>query len=148
MPMRSVVASLGLLALLSGCIASDGSSVLGGGVIDCSTSSEVQVASNADVLLPADVPDQAREPFGPIPRATVHAREGQKLDAVATWQAAGGEVGVLFDGPAGNVVTTDNTWTFSGMVPEGDYTLELEGDPFATQVTYTLYLVASGCTAD
>jgi hypothetical protein len=57
-----------------------------------------------------------------------------------------GELEVLFDGPAGNAIVTDNSWTSSGEVPAGDYSLELAGSPMAYDVTYTLYLVASGCT--
>lgn len=104
------------------------------------------MAASADLVFPADVPDEVKDPFGPTPRISVHAREGQLLHASAAWAPASGEVDVRFDGPGANEVETDLTWSSHGEVSEGDYTLELAGAPMAFEVTYTLTLVASGCT--
>jgi hypothetical protein len=114
--------------------------------LDCSVDHQIVMAASKDLLMPADMPRDVRDSFGPPALVTVHAREGQTLQAVATWAAVGGEVAVQFDGPWDATVETDNTWTGGGEVSAGDYTLELTGSPMAFDVTYTLYLLASGCT--
>lgn len=114
--------------------------------LDCSTNQQTVVAASADLLVTADVPDSMRTSFAHIARISVEAREGQTLTAHATWAAAGGAVNLLYDGPTAAAVVTDRTWTSTGEVSAGTYTLELEGDPMAFEVTYTLHLVASGCT--
>ena len=140
------LAAAALPLLFAGCLGSPGSFLDASAVVDCSSQHASVVSARTDVLLPADVPDEARSAFGPIPRITVHAREGQTLTATAVYVPTSGEVDVLYDGPHSNQATTDMTWQSSGEVSEGDYTLELEGAPMAYGVTYTLFLVASGCT--
>ena len=141
--MRWLLAALALLA--PGCIdpSVDAFEI---GRQDCSSSQQAVTSADTDVLLPSSVPDDVRESFGPLARITVHAREGQTLQAVATWVEVAGDVEVLFDGPGRNVVESDNGWVSTGVVGEGDYTLELAGSPMAYDVTYTLYLAAIGCT--
>ncbi|MFA5943132.1 MAG: hypothetical protein WC876_01560 [Candidatus Thermoplasmatota archaeon] len=138
---------LALLAIaVSGCIDSSGGVFQVG--LDCSSNQAVVVAAQADLLMSASVPDEVREPFGPIARITVPARAGQTLTAVATWAAAGGDINARYDGPTASEVETGQTWSSTGgrVQTTGNYTLELEGAPIAAQVTYTLSLIASGCT--
>lgn len=136
-------ASLILAAsLLSGCLSD---SPLGHVELDCSEDSQITVGASREMLVPASTPDQARLVGGPA-RATVTAREGQTLYAQVTYSMVSGEVNVLFDAPHENQATTDRTWNSQGEVSAGDYTLELEGAPFAFEVTYTMVLIATGCT--
>jgi hypothetical protein len=130
---------------LAGCLGSP-SGVFAGVHEDCSTSEAALVGANTDVIFPGTVPDDVKGQFGNLPRITVHAREGQKVQAVATWMPLSGEAEVSYDGPRSAQVETGRTWTSFGEVSEGNYTLELQGTPMAFQVTYTLYLIASGCT--
>jgi ABC-type uncharacterized transport system auxiliary subunit len=142
--MRWVLAAL--LLLVPGCISgSPAANVFNIGQ-DCSSNQQTVVATSGDVLLPATMPASMRESFGPRAVVSVTAREGQSLLAVATWAPSAGEVEVLFDGPGTNQATTDYAWTSQGEVEAGDYTLELVGDPMAFEVTYTLYISATGCT--
>lgn len=139
------VAGLLLAAALSGCIGSPSSDVFHVGQ-DCSRDQQVVTTASADVLLPAALPTEVRESMGPRAFVTVTAREGQTLQAVAAWVPVAGQAEVQFDGPARNAVATDHSWSSSDVVPAGDYTLEIVGSPMAYDVTFTLYLVASGCT--
>ncbi|MEA3136347.1 MAG: hypothetical protein QOC71_628 [Thermoplasmata archaeon] len=143
-PMRWMLAGLALL--FAGCLGSPASVFGAAANLDCSTNQAGVVSASSDVVFPATVPDDVKASFGPIPRVTVHAREGQRLQAVATWVPTTGDVGILYDGPRSNAVETDLSWTSYGEVSEGDYTLELQGTPMGFGVTYTLYLVATGCT--
>lgn len=143
--MRWLPAVALLLVASAGCIGPSSGNVFHIGE-DCSSSRQIVTSASADVLLPATMPAEARDSFGPRASVTVTAREGQTVHAIATWVTVAGEVEVLFDGPTGTAIQTDNTWQSSGMVAAGDYTLELAGDPMAFDVTYTLYIVASGCT--
>jgi hypothetical protein len=139
--------AVALLVLTPGCLqAASTSGGLFGEALDCSTDQQVVVSARKDVLMPADMPRDVRDSFSEPALVTVHAREGQTLHAVATWAEAGGEVAVQFDGPWDASVQTDNTWSGSGEVSAGEYTLELTGSPMAFEVTYTLYLAAIGCT--
>jgi hypothetical protein len=141
--MRWILACLGLL-LLPGCFGSPLGAIQAS--VDCSVDRQVIVSASKDFLFPSSMPQDARESFGTLAKLTVHAREGQKVQAVATWVASGGSVDVEYDGPRGTAIETDNSWTSDGEVGSGDYTLELVGSPMAFDITYTLYLTAYGCT--
>lgn len=123
--------------LLSGCL--DTQFRIG---MDCTADHQQRLNSDVNVLMPAAVHDDSG-----ANRLTVHVRAGQTLNGAAAWQSTGGKVGVAFDGPASMVVKTDNSWTANNVtVPEGDYSLELVGDPLAFGVGYVLFLTAAGCT--
>jgi hypothetical protein len=139
----TMLAALALL-LGSGCFDSPGGAFREDQ--DCSSSRQVVASASAEVLLPATMPDEAREPFGPLARVSVTAREGQTLQAVVGWVPSAGAVEVLFDGPRGNAAETDNGWMSTGVVEAGTYTLELAGAPMAFGVAYSLSLAAVGCT--
>ena len=138
--MRAVLAlALTLSALaLSGCVAdaTDGAS----SSRDCSAATDEAVARTADVLLPADVPSER-------PHVSVHARAGQTVTAAAVWRADAGEAKADFNGPSQHEVQAGTTWSATTPnAPEGDYALSLAGAPFAMGLSYTLVLVANGCT--
>ena len=142
--MRWLLAAVVLL--LPGCIqAGSGANPFHIGE-DCSSTQQTIFSTGADVLMPATMPEAVRASFGPLAKASVTAREGQTLLAVASWVPTAGDVEVLFDGAGTNQATTENAWTSQGEVEAGEYTLELVGDPMAFEVTYTLYLSATGCT--
>lgn len=130
------------LPLLSGCL--DGTS-LGHVEMDCSDDTQLITSANRDILYPSTFPDEAR-PTNARASATVTAREGQTLYAHVAYAPSAGQVNVLLDAPHSNQASTENTWTSIGEVAAGDYTLELEGDPFAFAVQYTMVLMAAGCT--
>lgn len=144
--MRWLLPLAALPFILAGCLGSPASVFDSHRGEDCSVNQAGLVAASADVVFPSEVPDDVKQQFGPVPRITVHAREGQTLHASASWAPVSGDVGVVFDGPSGHQVVTERTWSSFGEVSEGDYTLELEGTPMGFQVTYTLQLVATGCT--
>jgi hypothetical protein len=138
--------AVALLVLTPGCLEASSSGGLFGEQLDCSMDRQTVVGASKDFLMPADLPQDVRDSFGQDARVTVRARDGQTLQAVATWAEAGGDVAVQFDGPWDASVQTDNTWSGGGEVAAGEYTLELSGAPMAFDVTYTLYLTAYGCT--
>ncbi len=145
--MRWLLAPLVLTLAASGCIDSSASSVFfNAGGEDCSIDQATVANAEAEVLMPDGTPEEVRQAMGSTARVTVHAREGQIVQAVAAWGAVGGQVDALFDGPHSSEVATDRTYSSYGEVSEGNYTLELVGDPMAFGVRYTLYLVAVGCT--
>jgi len=130
-----------LLALVAGCTAPFDPHA----GEDCSGVEQSHMGMTAMALLPADVPDDARAE--PRARLTVHARAGQTLQGQVVWSVTQGQATVLFDGPASTAVQTDHAWTaWNVTVPEGDYTLELAGKPMAAGVTYSMFLMATGCT--
>jgi hypothetical protein len=133
-----------LVLLLPGCLGSPIDPFAAS--VDCSVDRQVVVSASKDFLFPSSMPEEARESFGALAKVTVHAREGQKVQAIATRVAGAGGVEVDYDGPRGTAIETDNSWTSDGEVSQGDYTLELVGSPMAYEVTYTLYLTAYGCT--
>jgi hypothetical protein len=140
----AVLLAIGPFAL-AGCLGSPGG-VFAGVHEDCSTSESSLVAVSADVIFPGSVPEDVKAEFGTLPRITVHAREGQNVQAVAAWAPMSGLAEVAYDGPRQDRVETSNSWTSFGEVHEGNYTLELQGAPMAFEVVYSLYLSASGCT--
>lgn len=144
--MRWLLAPLVLTLSFAGCIGSSPASVFSHVGEDCSIDQATVANAEAEVLMPDGTPEEVRQAMGSVARLTVHAREGQVVQAVATWSPIGGEVRALFDGPHSAEVATDRTYSAYGTVSEGDYTLELVGDPMAFGVTHTLYLVAMGCT--
>lgn len=144
--MRWMLAPLALTLAFAGCLDASPASVFSHGSQDCSMDQQVVANAEAEVLLPDGTPEEVRQAMGSVARVTVHAREGQTIQAVATWGAIGGEVTVLYDGPHSAEASTDQTYSAYGEVAEGNYTLELVGDPMAFEATYTLYLIAMGCT--
>lgn len=143
--MRWLLAAAVMSVAAAGCIGQPSANVFHIGE-DCSNSRQIVTSASADVLLPAAMPTDVRDSFGPRTSVTVTARDGQTVQAIATWLPVAGEVAVLFDGPNGNAIETDNSWHSSGVVDAGEYTFELAGDPMAFDVTYTMYLTAYGCT--
>lgn len=113
--------------------------------MDCSDDSQVIVGAHREILYPSSAPDEVRVTNSRAV-ATVTARDGQTLVAQVTYSVAYGEVNVLLDAPHENQAQTQGTWSSQGEVSAGDYTLELEGSPFAFEVQYTIVLVAYGCT--
>ncbi|MHB1262211.1 MAG: hypothetical protein ACYC2H_10915 [Thermoplasmatota archaeon] len=144
--MRWLLAPLTLTLAFAGCIDASPASVFSHGREDCSIDQKAVANAESEVLMPDGTPEEVRQAMGSVARITVHAREGQIVQAVAAWSAVGGEVEALFDGPRSTEAATDRTYSSYGEVSEGNYTLELVGDPMAFGVTYTFYLVAVGCT--
>lgn len=141
-----LLAAAAVLLFLPGCLG-DPPGFFESSELDCSADQRIVQAASADVLMAEGVPTEVRDQFGEA-RVTVHARAGQTLTAIATWSQMTGDVDVAFDGPRGSETRVERTWASSNgeVTSTGDYTLELVGDPMATQVTYALYLVANGCT--
>lgn len=143
----TVLAASFVLVALSGCLGDLGGAFGEGG--DCSVQSTRRLDEQAGVVYPAAAtgePGTLRNP-----NATVHAREGQTVTVLAMWVATSGEATFDWDGPVGNASTTRNgaitIWQSSAPARAGDYTLTLNGDPFAFGVRYTIILHAIGCTS-
>lgn len=137
--MRSLLALLLAMSALalSGCVADAGDAAW---ARDCSTQTGDAFARTADVLLPKEAQSER-------PRVSVEAREGQTLVANAVWRSTVGQAQVVFDGPSQHLVQVGSTFSsVTNSVPAGTYTLSLEGAPVAQGVSYTLHLVATGCT--
>jgi hypothetical protein len=135
-PVMALLLAASALAL-SGCVADAGGQAWGR---DCSTQTGQAVARTADVLLPKEAPSER-------PTVRVEAREGQTLVANAVWRSTAGQAQAVFDGPSQHLVQVGSTFSsVTSSVPAGAYTLSLEGSPLAQGVSYTLQLVATGCT--
>lgn len=125
---------------LSGCVAEATDGAFSSRGRDCTSATDQAVARTVDVLLPADVPSER-------PHVSVHARAGQTVTAAAVWRADVGEAKVGFDGPSQHEAQVGTTWSSTtSSAPEGEYTLSLAGAPLAMGLSYTLVLVATGCT--
>ncbi|MEK6974982.1 MAG: hypothetical protein AABY18_01405 [Candidatus Thermoplasmatota archaeon] len=117
--------------------------------LDCSSHTVTRVNESATILYPAMAtsdPSPAQNPS-----ATGKARAGQTLSAMVVWSEAGGNVHINLDGPRGNVTQVSsggmNVWNSQATAPAGNFTLTLEGDPFAFSVNYSIILQAFGCTS-
>ena len=141
--MRGGLLLLALPLLLPGCLGDF--SGMDGSDLDCSPVQAQAVGAEADVLV-HDTVAQAPGPYE-NPSITINVRPGQSLVAQATWRA-NGPVGVVYDGPTGQVTTSvPNSWqSVTSNAPGGEVTLGLQGEPIAYGVAYTLHLVATGCT--
>ena len=115
----------------------------------CPPSQMMSVSADSGLLLPADTPDTVSGLFATAARVHVTALQGQQLVAQATWVAQMGEARPVFEAPpGGQTMSTPSSWMWYGAVPAGEYVLELEGDPVAERVVYTLQISASGCPTD
>lgn len=98
------------------------------------------------MILPATAAETSGEAVAPRIRVSVDAMAGQTLVASASWVPQTGIANVLFDAPAGGIESeTTNTYSWTGTVPAGRYTLEIEGDPMAFNVVASVTLVVTGC---
>lgn len=136
---------------LSGCLEANagGSNPFGLGNASTCAGVDPQLANESGqygLILPATASETSGEAVAPRIRVTVDALEGQTLVASASWVAQSGIANVLFDAPAGGIESeTTNSYSWTGTVPAGRYTLEIEGDPMAFNVVASVSLVATGC---
>ena len=144
-PVLALLALLGTV-LSSGCVGSSLGSGDGGRACDVPPATATE-AGTYGLLVPAAVSDAGGgEAMGERARVVIAVLEGQTLTATAGWVASGGAASPAFDAPEGGVESvTTNSYMWSGVVPAGTYSLEVEGAPFAYQAIVSVTLVATGC---